>query len=180
MDNTDRFLTLTTKTGVFSHLAASGSGFATLPDGRQAFVSPGLIRRMSLRIGDVVECRLTSNFEDKASDQVPWRTVFVAVVHRASPSADDALIDRLKPAALSFLQTEGGAWSSSEVCKELALDWASEALVFRALDELRERGELCSAVLYQARPDGLRSRETYWSVSYDALKPVGTLEEVEP
>jgi hypothetical protein len=179
MNNAEKFSELVTQTGVFSHVLASGSGFVSFPDGRQSFVSPALIRRLSLRIGDMVECRLAANFEDKATDHVPWRTIFASVVHRAAPSPDDAVIERLKPLVLSFLQQEGGAWSSAEIFAELALPWSSEPLTFRALDALRERGELCSAVLYQAAPDGFRGRETYWSLSYEALRPVGTMEDVD-
>jgi hypothetical protein len=159
--------------GVFSDLVPTGSGFVSFADGRKAFVLPSLIRRMALRLGDVLECRMVPNFPDKTTEQVPWRVVFVSVVSRAPlGGGNQGSMDEVAARILDFLEGFGGAWTLKEIALELGS--LEERFVLRALEILRDRGQACFATLYAS---GVQ--ETYWSSDYDCLLPVGALEEEE-
>jgi predicted PP-loop superfamily ATPase len=163
--------------GVLTDLMSSGSGFVTMSDGRMAFVLPSLIRRMALQPGDRMLCRLVPNFPDKTTDRVPWRVIFVKVVQRASGGFESqGALDEVVLRVLTFLEDRGGAWTAGDIAAEMGA--LEERFVYQALNLLQDRDQVSSARLRACSRDK-RDIETFWSVDYEALLPVGALEEEE-
>ena len=161
--------------GILTELASSGSGFVTLPDGRMAFVLPSLIRRMALQPGDRMLCRLVPNFPDKTTDRVPWRVIFVKVVQRVPDGVEEqGALDEIVHQVLCFLENRGGAWTAGDIAAEMGA--LEERFIYRAMGILQDRGQVSSARLRGGRQSG-GDTETFWSVDYEALVPVGATEE---
>lgn len=165
-----------TKTGLFTDILPSGSGFITFEDSRQAFVLPTLIRRMGLQIGDSVCCRLVDNFSDKKSDRVPWRAIHVTLVSRSDPTLDvGAEMESLLFSCYEFLEHRGGSWTAEEVAGELGS--VEVRFVSQALSILFSQCRIHRSVVYlSTSPD---HPETFYALDAESLLPVGAVEDDE-
>lgn len=163
-----------TKTGLFTDIMPSGAGFVTFADGRQAFVLPSLIRTMSLRIGDEVECELISNFADRATARVPWRVLRVTIQRRADPVfALDSGMEDLLSRCFGFLEQRGGSWTSEELAEEFGA--VESRFVSRALELLFERGRVHRAEVFISTCPS--NPEVFYALDVNSLIPVGALED---
>jgi len=163
-------MSIETKQGIFTDLTTSGSGFVTFEDGRQAFVSPSIVSRTGVQIGEEVECRLVPNYEDKRSDNVPWRTFFLM-------KQPTELKDELKNKLLRFFD-QGGAWTIAEVYDELydtPGDRKRYTDLCTTINTMTRQGYLAHCKIFGAGSS--RSWRNYYSISREFLIPQGALED---
>jgi len=180
------------KRGIFTDLTLSGAGFATFDDGKQAFISPSIVLRTQVQVGDEVDCRLAPNYEDKATPNCPWRCFYMTVVGGVRPSEeepeDQEPRTELRPRLLEFFKA-GGAWTVGEVFEELygsryrtsppdpeaAKRYAELA---NNINGLARQGYLAVAKIHG--PGTSRAWRSYFSMDRTMLVPQGAIDEEEP
>lgn len=180
--------------GVFTDLTLSGSGFATFEDGKQAFVPSSIVTKTQVQVGDLVDCRLAPNYQDRATDSCPWRCFFMTLPEsdqdptdeeRAAESVSDPR--ELRPQLVEFFK-EGGAWTVREVYEELYGPVGDSRLA--SAEDSRRYTELANQINGMARqgylavakihgPGSSRAWRAYFSMSREALIPLGSTEEEE-
>lgn len=150
-------------------LTMSGSGFATMPDGKQIFLPMSVVKGSGANIGDVLTCKVVPNYEDRRSDGVPWRAFFVNKVREPGQAVPD-LPEGIEADILENLRTEGPA-TAGQLYNDLFE--GKDPMMYQALANLLNQmfraGTLSKAHIYKAGMS--KSKYVFFSVSMNDLMP---------
>lgn len=153
-------------------LTMSGSGFATLPDGRQIFLPSSVVKGSGANIGDVLACKVVPNYEDRRSENVPWRAFFVQKVREPGDEVPE-LDAEIASDILENLRTEGPATIGQLLVDIFEEDESKNPHLYRQLGDLVNQmyreGKVAKAQIF--KPGAARPRYTFYAATSGDLMP---------
>lgn len=152
-------------------LTAAGSGFATLPDGKQIFLPGSVVRGSGANIGDLLTCKVVPNYDDRRTEAVPWRAFYVEKIRELDEMVVD-LPEDTEQEIMNSLRTDGPA-TIGQLWTDLFDDRSDKATAYRQLatmvNELYRQGRVAKAQIYM--PGTSKAKYTFFAASERDLMP---------